>query len=433
MKLMNVKGTYDYLKEKQNTREYVTDTLKEVFKKYGYQSLETPILCYYDLLASKYGGGAEILKEVYKLTDQGERELGLRYDLTVPFAKVVAMNVNKTIQTPFKRYEIGKVFRDGPVKVGRNREFTQCDVDVIGIKSMMIDAEFIALYVEAFKKLNIEIEIEYNNRKLLSGFIIESGIPEEITKETITIVDKFKKLTKEELETEFICLDIKPESYNKLLTYLTYDFETIKKEFSNTNNQILKEGIEELEELNSYIKYMNLEDYVVFTSSLARGHDIYTGTVYEVFIKSREFTSSIGAGGRYDKIITNFVNDGNEYPAIGISFGLDIICEILEKQQSENTKSIIDLYIIPLETEKESLLLANNLRCAGINVDLAMTNQKLKKALNYANKENIPFVIILGKDEITNNEIVIKNMINSTQEKVNLNDIEKIKEIIYNN
>lgn len=425
MELQNVKGTYDYLPNKQEIREYVKDTLKSVFIKYGYKSLETPILCYYDLLASKYSGGAEILKEVYKLSDQGNRELGLRYDLTVPFAKVVAMNVNKNINLPFKRFEIGRVFRDGPVKVGRNREFIQCDVDVIGIKSMMIDAEFIALYVEGFKKLGLDIVIEYNNRKLLSGFIIESGISEDKMIETITIVDKFKKLSTSELQEEFENIGINKEQYSKLIDFLNYNFEQIKERFNLTENIYLQEGIKELEELNEYISYLKLDEYVEFTSSLARGHDIYTGTVYEVFLKDRSITSSIGAGGRYDKIITKFVNDGNEYPAIGISFGLDIICEILAKKEEKYTNST-QVYIIPLDTNKESLELAEKLRQKDINVDLAMTNAKLKKSLNYANKEFIPYVIILGVDEINTKNIKIKDMVNGTEKTFSLDNIDEI-------
>lgn len=426
MELQNVKGTYDYLPNKQEIREYVKDTLKSVFAKYGYKALETPILCYYDLLASKYSGGAEILKEVYKLSDQGNRELGLRYDLTVPFAKVVAMNVNKNITLPFKRYEIGRVFRDGPVKVGRNREFIQCDVDVIGIKSMMIDAEFIALYVEGFKKLNLDVVVQYNNRKLLSGLILESGISEEKMIETITIVDKFKKLTKEELQAEFENLEIEKKQYSKLIEYLDYDFDQIKEKFKESSNTYLQEGIKELDELNEYIDYMDLNYYVELSLSLARGHDIYTGTVYEVYLKDKTITSSIGGGGRYDKIITNFVNDGNEYPAIGISFGLDVICEALNRKNNDSIYNQSQVYIIPLDTKKESLGFAEKLRQKGIKVDLSMTDIKLKKALNYANKENIPYVIILGVDEINNNQIKIKDMINSKEQVFAMDQIDDI-------
>lgn len=429
MELTNVKGCFDYLPEKQATRDFVTETLKKVFMEYGYQPVETALLCYYDLLSSKYGAGAEILKEVYTLTDQGNRELGLRYDLTVPFAKLIAMNLGQDLQLPFKRYEIGRVFRDGPVKVGRNREFVQCDVDVVGIKNMLVDAEFIALYATGFKRLGIDVIIEYNNRKIMSGIIEEAGIKKEQINEVITIIDKFKKLTKEEFVNEFVLINIEEKIYNQITKYLSMDFEELKEEFKNSNNQILNEGIKELEEVNNYIKAMGLESVVSYTSSLARGHDIYTGTVYEVYAKDSEIKSSIGGGGRYDKIITNFIDDGNEYPAVGISFGLDVICAVLNKQNTIK-KSIIDLYIIPMDTQAESLVIANKLRELGVNVDIESSNVKLKKSMTYANRANIPFVIILGKDEVEKGIVTIKNMNNGEQTSEDINNIKKIVETI---
>lgn len=169
IELRNLKGTGDFMPKEQSVRSDIIRKLENVFERYGYQPLETPIVCYYNVLASKYAGGAEILKEVYKLSDQGGRELGLRYDLTVPFAKLVGMNPE--IRMPYKRYEIGKVFRDGPVKTGRNREFVQCDVDMVGVESMMAEAELMMMTVEAYKILGLDIFISYNNRKLLSGII----------------------------------------------------------------------------------------------------------------------------------------------------------------------------------------------------------------------------------------------------------------------
>ena len=159
MKIQNVKGGYDFLPKEQRIRNYVSDTLKKVFEEYGYKSIETPIICYYDILSDKYDEENDILKEIYRLKDQGNRELGLRYDLTVPFAKFIALNKNN-LSFPFKRYEIAKVFRDGPVKVGRDREFTQCDVDVVGIKGELIEAELLSIYEKAFRLMNIDIVIK---------------------------------------------------------------------------------------------------------------------------------------------------------------------------------------------------------------------------------------------------------------------------------
>ena len=168
IELKNVKGTYDYLPNEQRIRNFINDTLKDIFEKYGYQPLETPILCYYDLLAGKYDETNDLLNEIYKLSDQGKRNLGLRYDLTVPFAKFIT--ITKDLKMPFKRYEIGKVFRDGPVKTGRDREFIQCDVDVVGIQGQMIEGELISLFIEGYKKLGIDVVVRYNSRKSMSGY-----------------------------------------------------------------------------------------------------------------------------------------------------------------------------------------------------------------------------------------------------------------------
>ena len=164
IELRNVKGCVDYSPREQYIRNYISDTLKKVFEKYGFKPLQTPLLCYYDLLALKYDEENDILKEVYKVTDQGNRNLALRYDLTVPFAKYIAMNPNTKM--PFKRYEIGEVFRNGPVKLGRDREFIQCDVDSVGIEGQLTEAEFVALYVEAYNKLNIDYS-DYFDVKIL--------------------------------------------------------------------------------------------------------------------------------------------------------------------------------------------------------------------------------------------------------------------------
>lgn len=192
MDYQNVKGTQDYLPEAEVLRRKIRRTLENVFIVYGCKPLETPILNYTELLASKYGGGAEILEEMYTLSDRGERELALRYDLTIPFAKVIAMN--PTIRLPFKRYEIGQVFRDGPIKTGRFREFTQCDVDIVGVESQIAEAELMQMAVDAFQKLELDITIQYNNRKLLTGMLEAFDAPAVKINKVVLILDKLEKV-----------------------------------------------------------------------------------------------------------------------------------------------------------------------------------------------------------------------------------------------
>ncbi len=424
MKIMNVKGTTDNLPNKEIIRRKVVNILTNTFENYGYLPLDTSILCYYDLLASKYSGGSEILKEVYKLNDQGDRTLGLRYDLTVPFSKVISMNANKNITLPFKRYEVGKVFRDGPVKTGRAREFYQCDVDVCGIEGQFIEAEMLMMTIECYKKLGIDVYVEINNRKLLEGLIISVGIDRDITSNVILSVDKLAKIGVDGVKEELKELNIEEEKLDKLFELFKCNIEELDE--TNINNESFIEGMSEIKELFTYIKELHLEDNAIFTPYLARGLEIYTGTVWEVFDKQKRLTCAIGGGGRYDKIITNFIDDGNSYPAVGISFGLVPICELLE----DYMVSSYDLLIIPLDTNVESLKLAGKLRSNDIKVIIEMNKRKVKKALESADKNKIPYVIVLGENEIKTREIEIKDMNNSTNIKVNIDDIDKIVNII---
>lgn len=424
IELKNVKGTYDYLPNEQKIRNFINDTLKNIFEKYGYQPLETPIICYYDLLAGKYDESNDLLNEIYKLSDQGSRKLGLRYDLTVPFAKCIA--ISKELRLPFKRYEIGKVFRDGPVKTGRDREFIQCDVDVVGIQGQMIEAELISLFIEGYNKLGIDVIVKYNSRKLMSGLIVEQGISKNLISNVITIIDKLDKIDEKELLKEFNNLNINSDVATSLLNIFKLDLKTLNEKYKNTNNELIQSGLNELNELESYID--EYKDNVNFTATLARGQEYYTGNVFEVYSKNNELSCSLGGGGRYDNMITDFINDGNIYPAVGISFGLSTIFEILRKRDEFKNKSLIDIYIIPMNTKKESLFLANRLRSFGYRVDLEMNDKKVKKCFEYANKENIPYVIVLGEDEINNKCFNLKDM--KTGEQVKIVDINKIKDII---
>ena len=200
----------------------------------------------------------------------------------------------------------------------------------------------------------------------------------------------------------------------------------MNEKYKNTNNELIKSGLNELNELESYIS--EYKDNVSFVATLARGQEYYTGNVFEVYSKNNELSCSLGGGGRYDNMITDFINDGNIYPAVGISFGLSTIFEILKKREEFKNKSLIDIYIIPMNTKKESLSLANKLRSLGYKVDLEMNDKKVKKCFEFANKENIPYVIVLGEDEINNKYFNLKNMV--TGEQVKIDDINKINDII---
>lgn len=424
MKIQNVKGGYDFLPKEQKIRNYINSIIIENFKKYGFVNIETPILCYYDMLSDKYDENNDILKEIYRLTDQGNRNLGLRYDLTVPFAKFIALNKNK-ISLPFKRYEISKVFRDGPVKVGRDREFTQCDADVVGVKGQYIEAELLSLFVKTFKEFNIEIIIKYNSRKLMTGLIIESGISEDLVPEVTTIVDKKDKLKDIEFNQMLLELGLTEKVIKNLNNYFQMNLSTLNQVFKNTNNEKILKGLEEVNNLSEYLRQLEL-NCCNFDITLARGQNYYTGNVFEVYDKRERIKGSIAGGGRYDEMIGNFIGDGKEYPTVGISFGLSAIYELLKKDL-EKEKSNTDIFIIPMGTEIESLKLANQFRKNGYNVDIEMNKRKLKKSLDYANREKIKYVIVIGTDEISSGQLKIKNMDDGTEMLINIDALETIK------
>lgn len=436
-----VKGTYEYLPDKQILREQIKSVLQTTFIKYGFAPVETPILATYELLASKYSDGADILEEMYTLSDRGKRALGLRYDLTVEFCKLISSN--SSLSLPFKRYEIGKVFRDGPVRIGRNREFTQCDVDMVGIKSMIAEAEYMTMAAEAYRNLGLDIIIKFNNRKLLSGLIacVCGEISEDTGRKVIMLIDKFAKMTEQELMQQFSEIGIETGKYKELCDLLSADFGNVWQKLSKyKSNFLVEEGLKEIEELLDFVGGTEAEKVMMFAPYLARGIDIYTGSVWEVFLKdgmiitdneTLDFrNTSIGGGGRYDRIITSFIDDGNEYPAVGMTFGLDVIYEVMSRVKDGGNRSFVDLYVIPMGTEKASFLLASHLRTLGVNVEIEKNKRKVKKSMEYANKTGIPFTCVIGSNEVEEGKLSIKDMRNGKQIQFEIDDAVSIMRLV---
>ena len=418
MDYQNVRGTQDYLPKQEIVRRNIRRTLEDTFIAYGCQPLETPILNYTELMASKYAGGAEILQEMYTLTDRGERDLALRYDLTIPFAKVVAMN--PTIPMPFKRYEIGKVFRDGPIKAGRYREFTQCDVDIVGVESQAAEAELMMMALDAFKNLKVNVEIQFNNRKLLYGLLQQFQVQEDVMNRVILVLDKIEKVSIESMMEELGQLQLTSNSLVQIKAFIESKGQLTIQSFKQweRKNSYVQEGLRELAELTIYLETLEIQDMCIFNPFLARGLEIYTGTIYEIFLADGRIRSSIGSGGRYDNAIGGLLNSEKNFATVGISFGLDVIYFAFELLERVNKSSVIDIYIIPIGTVQEALKLATNLRSQGKRVEVELSDKKVSKAMERANREGVEHVIVLGNDEILNGFYYIKNMETGKNEKV---------------
>ena len=409
MDYQNVRGTQDFLSEQEVVRRKIRRTLEDTFILYGCKPLETPIINYTELMASKYAGGAEILQEMYTLTDRGERDLALRYDLTIPFAKVVAMNPH--ISMPFKRYEIGKVFRDGPIKAGRFREFTQCDVDIVGVESQAAEAELMMMAVDAFTKLEVTIQIQYNNRKLLYGLLQVFEVPENVMNRVILILDKMEKIDRAPLLKELAELALQADSLAKIEHFLDAKPSLDYFEYYCDQNNFIAQGIAEVRELMAYLQALQIEQVCIFNPFLARGLEIYTGTIYEIFLEDGAIKSSIGSGGRYDNAIGGLIGTDESFATVGISFGLDVIYTAFELAgKIEQNPCEIDVYIIPMNTVAQALQLATALRKTGQRVEVELSGKKVRKAMDKANRENVRKVIVLGENEVAANKVMIKDM-----------------------
>lgn len=425
------KGVRDWYGNNAILRNEVRDTLRGVFEKYGFNPLETPLIERLETLTSK--GGGEIQKEVFRLKDQGNRDLALRFDQTVPLARFVA--TQEDLVLPFKRYAIGPVFRDGPTQPeqGRYRMFTQCDVDIVGVSEMTAEAELLGLAKDAFSKLGLgDVEVKINNRKLLDGILETSGIPETQRTGTIITLDKIDKIGLNGVRKELsLNSSIESDSINKLLKLVETcptNEETYSTLKANINNQIGIEGLSEIRELLDYSSMFDY-DFVKLDPCLARGLDYYTGTTIEVYLKNKEFISSaILAGGRYDNMVGEYKGEGTVIPAVGMSFGLERLITVMQKNKVYTKSTNTDLYLIPVggDRTKECLSAANQLREFEVNLDMELRKDvKLKKSIKYASNQGIPYIGFIG-DEFNDGKITLKELSSGNQEVVDIAKVYKI-------
>lgn len=441
------KGTRDFNPQEMGRRNYIFDTLKKVFKKYGYQEIQTPTMENLDTLTGKYGDEGDQL--IFKVLNSGDylskvgsqlsdiksqtltpkiSEKALRYDLTVPFARYVVMHQNDIV-LPFKRFQIQPVWRADRPQRGRYREFYQCDVDVVGSDSLLNEAEFICIYDEALSDLGLkDFSIKINNRKILSGIAEVMGKPDSIIDLTVAI-DKLDKIGLDGVEKELLSKGFTEADLVNLkpVILLTGDNDTklqsLKLILASSETGL--KGIEEIYTVLDYLSAFETKNATIEVDiTLARGLNYYTGCIFEV--KTNEATmGSIGGGGRYDDLTGMFGLKG--LTGSGISFGADRIYDVLEElqlfpSQAEQTTQVL-ICVFGQEEERYSLSILNHFRKNNISAELYPFGAKIKKQMQYANDKNIPYAIIVGSEEMKTGQLTFKNMLSGEQEMLSVEEI----------
>jgi histidyl-tRNA synthetase len=420
------KGTRDFLPEQMIKRNYVIDIIKNIFEKFGFDPLETPAMELWETLSGKYGEEGDRL--TYRFIDRGKREVGLRYDLTVPLSRVIALYPE--ISKPFKRYQIQPVWRADKPQKGRFREFYQCDIDIVGSTSMLADAEIISALYHVLRDLKFKkFTIRINSRKILSGITEISGANLEKEAEVARSIDKFDKIGLKGVREELITRGIESRGADKILQVL--DIEGSNKDRLRKLTDLLKTsktglaGIKEIEDLLNYLKMLEVpEQQILFDLYLARGLDYYTGPIYETVVDEPRI-GSITGGGRYDNLIGLF--SGQNQPATGSSIGLERIITVMDelKMFPEDLKTSVEVLITVFDSSclPYSIKIANLLRQENINCDLYSGESKLRGQFGLANDRNIPIAVVAGPDEIKINTVNIKNMRTGKQVNVPLENM----------
>ena len=407
-------GFMELLPEEQILFEQMKQTIESTYQKFGFLPLDTPIIELSQVLLAKAGGETE--KQIYRF-ERGDTDLSLRFDLTVPLAKYVAKNYGN-LSFPFRRYQIGKVYRGERTQKGRFREFYQCDIDIIGDETLGIvnDAELPSVIYNVFKNLGFEdFTIRINNRKILNG-LFESIDEKEKSVEILRIIDKIEKIGKETVIEELEKLEVNRDSIQKIIEFMEIDGDSDEKieklENLPISSETFKLGVQELKEVVKYIRAFGIpEKNFNVDLTIARGLDYYTGTVYETFLNDYRELGSVCSGGRYENLAEYYTD--KKLPGVGISIGLTRLFYKLNELNliKAEQKSISKVLVIPMTENMEFAIdIANKFREIGINTEVYLNNKKLKAKMKYADKLQIPYVIVVGDDEIETGIVKVKNM-----------------------
>lgn len=429
----NLTGFMELLPNEQILFEQMKQKIEKTYQKFGYLPLDTPVLELSEVLLAKAGGETE--KQIYAFK-KGDTDIAMRFDLTVPLAKYVAKNYGN-LSFPFRRYQIGKVYRGEKAQKGRFREFYQCDIDIIGDGELSVinDAEIPSVIYYLIKELGFnDFTICINNRKILNG-LFESINQKENATDILRIIDKIDKIGKENVIGELKNLEVSSEDIEQIMNFIaiegTTDEKIQKLKELNIDNEVFAKGLEELEQVVKYIRIFGIPDTNFKVDlTIARGLDYYTGTVYETFLNDYRELGSVCSGGRYENLAEYYTD--KKLPGVGISIGLTrLFYKLNELQLIKAEKySMADILVIPMvEDMSKPIELANALRVQGINTEIYLNDKKLKAKFKYADKLKIPYVIVVGEDEINTNTIKVKNMETGEEIAVELN-AEKIAAIL---
>ena len=428
-------GFMELLPNEQILFEQMKQTIEKTYQRFGFLPLDTPILELSEVLLAKAGGETE--KQIYRFT-KGDTDISMRFDLTVPLAKYVAKNYGN-LSFPFRRYQIGKVYRGEKTQKGRFREFYQCDIDIIGDGELGIvnDAEIPSVIYNLISDLGFnDFTICINNRKVLNGLFREVN-QEQNAVDIMRTIDKLAKIGKEKVIEELKKIGVDDQAIERILTFIEIDGTTDEKISKLENlgilNEMFTQGLEELKQVVKYIRIFGVPDtHFKIDLTIARGLDYYTGTVYETFLNDYKELGSVCSGGRYENLAEYYTD--KKLPGVGISIGLTrLFYKLNELQLIKSDKySMSDILIIPMtEDMTKSIELASDLRKEGINTEVYLNDKKLKAKFKYADKLKIPYVAVIGEDEISSNTVKVKNMETGEETPTEL-DAKKICEVIKN-
>ncbi|HUG16275.1 MAG TPA: histidine--tRNA ligase [Thermomicrobiales bacterium] len=416
-----LKGMRDFLPERMIPRQHVIATLRDVFELHGFEPIDTPSLEYYETLAGKYG---EDEKLIYHFADHGGREIGLRYDLTVPLARFIAVHRNE-LTFPFKRYHIGPVWRADRPQKGRYREFWQCDADIVGTTSMLADADIVSIVIEALQAIRMpNFVVHINHRKLLESVALYAGVSADRAGYVYRAIDKLSKIGPSGVAGELVSAGVEAATASRIVDLVSTSgppdevLSLVARRLEG--NALAAEALADLDSLFNYLAALNADPrHYVFDLALARGLEYYTGPVFETTVDEPKI-GSLGGAGRYDGLVGMF--SGQDIPATGMSLGLERIIDVAEELGLlDLSSSVSDVLITVFDREHAapSLSVASELRSAGVRAEVFLEDGRdLSRQLRFASKRGIPFAIVIGPDELERGVVSVRDMTTGQQSEV---------------